>query len=683
MDLHQESTPFLSSLKQKTLSPQVSQVPTSNVSTNSPSTSDNQLSSISKAKPGIGLSSSSLSTPVSPMTLNSAKTTDLTSVASTNSIGISSSPSSTSNNQKAVESEAQPGISPFSPSPVDASSKKPTGPQSSSPVFNVVSQSPCVRCSQLSDLNRNILQKLSESKCKYDEEMKESRKKMEKEYELKLLEHRTNLETVKKEAEKKLDSLNLELRLQLVKSKEENISLQQENLKIIKNSVQVEKFNKLKESYEKKIHEHELEIRLKLQNKEVRPGIKIRDQESQTMEKVFQIKDLESPKISHNMELKELRDTLEKEYKQKLSQQRSDLENDTGLKLDQLRKELTETLKIAHSKEMKELEEQLKEEYEKKLLDQRDLEKKTKSKLDQLRKVLTKCLNISIDTEAQPEKEIDEDYEVMINNESFASQSNEKKETNNPTVPDCEPAQKKQKLSIPSIQSDAIDGPKESLPSIGRELFESNDKLGYTEIPDDHCAVRICSICRWSEKIHNFNYIKHLKSAHGEPLSKEEEIVNFENAIVPDSIYPSLINKITRSQISAQEIDKYKIPKNYCFALICRICRWIGTRYHKHWRNDHNSSRIKSSIYLEFETVIMENMKYLQLRDEQKSQCQMASDKQPQNDNSTPEKNSKEGAPKSILKSSNKSDSRGQRTGKKRSSQVPMKSRKSLRFQLN
>ncbi|XP_053208408.1 uncharacterized protein LOC128392407 [Panonychus citri] len=557
MDLGQESTPFLSSIKQEKLSPNrrgtlvnYSIVPTSNVSTNS--------------------------------------------------IGISS----TSSNQKAVVSEAQPGISPSSSSPVSASncfvSTNPIGFQSS-PVFNVVLQSKCVRCSQFSDLNKSLFSKISELQSKHDEEMKESRTKMKREFEQKLLEHRANLETITKEAEKKLDALNLELRLQLVKSKEENISLQQENLKILKNSVSVEKFNKLKELYDRK------------------------------METCSSIADLE-------------------------------------------------TLKIVHNKEMKGLEEKLEKEYEKKLMDQQiDLEKKAKSKLDQLRKELTKFLDISIDTKAQPEKEIDKDEEVMIINESFASQSNRKKETNNPIVLDCEPAQKKQKLSIPSIQSHAsTDGPRGSLPSIGRELVESDDKLGYTEIPDNHCAVRICTICRWVEKSHNIHYKHHFKKAHNESLSKES---NFQKAIMPDSIYYTLKTKSTRSQISAEQIDSYRIPENYCFMLICPICRWTNNTdnnsFHAHWKHNHNSTEIKSSIFLQFKIVLIEKSKYLQLR---KSQYQIASNKR--SDNSTPEKNSKEGAPKSILKSLNKSNSCNQKTGKKRSSQVPMKTRKSLRFQL-
>ncbi|XP_053208411.1 uncharacterized protein LOC128392409 [Panonychus citri] len=504
MDLGQESTPFLSSIKQEKLSPNrrvtlvnYSIVPTSNVSTNS--------------------------------------------------IGISSP--STSNNQKAVASKAQPEISPSSPSPVAVSSKKPTGSQSSSPVFNVVSQSQCVRCSQLSDLNRNLLQKLSESKCKHDEEMKESRKKMEKEYELKLLEHRTNLETVKKEAEKKLDSLNLELRLQLVKSKEENISLQQENLKIIKNSVQAEKYNELKELYDKK------------------------------METCSPITDLE-------------------------------------------------TLKIVHNKEMKELEEKLKKEYEKKLMDKRfDLETKAKSKLDQLRKELTKFLDISIDTKAQPGKEIDKDEEVMIINESLASQTNKKKKKNSSIGPDCGPTQKKQKLSSSSNQSHASTAvPRGSLPLIERELVESNDKLGYTEIPDNHSAVRICSICRWVERICHSNYPKHFLDSHRSVFSEGEAILRslFKELILDDKIYHKLRDKNKRDQISDEQIQLscYKISKNSLIVKICSVCQFIepAGRYTNisHFKNHKEAVQIEGDANSLYKTVVMKKSKFEQLKSEGK-----------------------------------------------------------------
>ncbi|XP_053208409.1 uncharacterized protein LOC128392408 [Panonychus citri] len=483
----------------------------------------------------------------------------------------------------------------------------------SSSVGNRLVRFRCSQCSHSFESNKSLLQKLSESKCKHDEEMKETRKQMEKEFAQKLLEHRANLETVKKEAEKKLDSLNLELRLQLVKSKEENISLQQENLKITKNSVPVEKFNKLKESYEKKIHEHEREIRLKLQNKEFRPGIKIRDQESQTMEKVFPIKDLESLKISHKKELKELRDTLEKEYKQKLSQQRSDLEKETRLKLDQLRKDLTEYLIASMDKEKARSENEIIVDDEVTIIHQNLVQK-------------------------LPKKRDKSDLSVKHNkNNKQSSRSHvSTTQSNNSTDSDRESSLKKRKLSSNTSEQfhHSTSGPSKSNKTVKsanlsssseKKLIKSNDKLDYYEIPDNHCAVRICSTCRWVEKISQSNYPKHFLDNHNSvSLGVKTLISQFKELILDDIIYLSLKDKNKRDQISDHLIDIncYKIPEDCLFVRICSICEWIETTpiqiYVTHFRENHGSLVTEKSKDLKFKIVVMEKKKFQLLKDKWK-----------------------------------------------------------------
>ncbi|XP_053208405.1 uncharacterized protein LOC128392404 isoform X2 [Panonychus citri] len=421
-------------------------------------------------------------------------------------------------------------------------SAKPTDSQSSSTlIVDPGLQLQCDKCEHLLESNKSLLNKLSELESKHDDEIKEMRDKIEKEFDQKLLEHRANLETVTKEEE---------LRMKLVKSNEENISLKQENIKLLKNytiqvKIQIDKYNDLKELYDKKM--------------ETAP-----------------ITDLE-------------------------------------------------TLKIVHNKQMKELEEKLKKEYEKKLLDQRvGLEKKAKSKLDQLRKELTKFLDISIDTKAQPEKEIDKDEEVMIINESFASQSNKKKKKNNPTVPDCEPAQKKQKSSIPSIQSyTSTDGPRGSLPSIGRELVVSNDKLGYTEIPENHSAVRICSICRWVEKICYSNYAKHFLDNHSSVFSGKMSSL-FKELILDEEIFFSLKNEYERNQISDELINLncYRISKGSLIVRLCSICKYVElarkTSQSVHLKEHQDELDIAGTVDSIYEIVVMKESKYQQLKSKRK-----------------------------------------------------------------
>ncbi|XP_053208390.1 uncharacterized protein LOC128392394 isoform X2 [Panonychus citri] len=156
--------------------------------------------------------------------------------------------------------------------------------------------------------------------------------------------------TLEKEAEKKLDSLNLEFELKLFQSKKKNILLQEDNFKLRKDTAAI------KEQYEKKIHDQEMETQKKLKDlrKELtKPLAKIANQQSQTEEKVIPIKELEKVQSVYDMELKKLKATYEKEYEAKLLEQRSCLEKENESKLNQLRTELTKLLDISMDKKIR------------------------------------------------------------------------------------------------------------------------------------------------------------------------------------------------------------------------------------------------------------------------------------------------------------------------------------------